>query len=71
MCSKKPLGTSEYDRPIYEEFHESESDYSYYGQFGSMLPEDPENIRILVGAGHGFFESVIKSGSPTRPPRVE
>jgi 5-methylcytosine-specific restriction endonuclease McrA len=66
---KKPLGSSEYDRPIYEEFHESESDYSYYGQYGSVLPEDPENIRILVGQATGFFESVMKSRQPDAPPR--
>ncbi len=66
---KKPVGSSEYDRPIYEEFHESEGDYSYYGQYGSMLPEDPENIRILVGQATGFFERVIKSRQPDAPSR--
>ena len=34
-----------------------------------MLPEDPENIRILVGQATGFFESVIKSRQPDAPPR--
>lgn len=66
---KKPVGSGEYDRPIYEEFHESEGDYSYYGQYASVLPEDPENIRILVGQATGFFESVIKSRQPDAPSR--
>jgi len=61
---KKPLGPSEYDRPLYEEYQEDGSEYAYYGEFDSVLPENQETVLGIVGRAAGFFESVIKSRQP-------
>lgn len=61
---KQPLDPREYDRPMYEEYQDSGSDYAYYGQYDSALPVNQENVAGIVGRATGFFENVIKSRQP-------
>ena len=58
---RKPLDPGDYDRPIYEEFEESEGQYAYYGLFDSVLPENDDTILGIVVRATSFFETVIKS----------
>ena len=58
---RKSLDAYEYDRPIYEEFDESEGQCAYYGLFDSVLPESDDTVLGIVVRATSFFETVIKS----------